>query len=200
LKGISTVLSVGLLFAVATSAHATPIHNNFGLSSPATTITFNEIVLPNQTELLNTYQALGVVFGAGMRYDTSNFGIPNASPNQAVNFVPFVDPFVVSFVQPLTSAAMIIATNDAQPNTTIRALLGGNLVESAAISTSQSGSINFFGFTGIVFDQIQISNVNSGIVVDNIQLGEVSGIPEPASIVLLGSGLAAVAARRRRRK
>jgi hypothetical protein len=202
-------LSAALLFAFAPSAQATPIHNNFGLSNPTSTITFQEVVLPDQTQLLNTYQAFGVVFGAGMRYSTLNFGIPNSSPNSAVNFTfpppsVFVDPFDVFFVHSLSSAAMVVATSDqappSSPNTTITALLGGKVVESVAVTTSQSGTDNFFGFTGIVFDEIQISDVKSGIVVDNIQLGP--AVPEPASIVLLSSGLLGLvgAVRRRRRR
>ena len=176
-------------FSVISQAQAALINNGTGLAAPLTTITFDEIVLADQTELLATYAAYGVTFGAGVRYGTVDYAIPNTAPPNAVNFFGFVDPWIVRFDDPLSEAAMVVATNTSQPNTVITALLGGGVVESFNIATSQGGATNFFGFTGIVFDEIRVSNPASGIVVDNIQLGRAVAVPEPASLLLLSSAL-----------
>jgi hypothetical protein len=193
------MLSAAALMAFAPRADAALIHNNFGLVSPAATITFEEIVLADQAELLNAYQALGVTFAPGMRYDTVNYGIPNSGGGKAANFFPFTNPFAVFFNAPTTAAAMIVATSELAPNSVITALLGGVPVESFAISTPQSGAINYFGFSNILFDQIQVSNALSGIVVDNIEYGT-AAVPEPASLLMLISGFGMLGVRTARRR
>ena len=99
----------------------------------------------------------------------------------------------------MTEVAFGVATNPA--TTQFEAFYGGNLIESFSAATSYDGTTNsFFGFSGITFDEIRVTvGGDEQILIDNIQMG--STVPEPASLILLGTGLGAIglAAWRRRK-
>lgn len=78
---------------------------------------------------------------------------------------------------------------------------GAQLLETFTVATPPGGT-----FFGIVSDTGPIGSLNiaslasiPGELIDNVAFGTTSAVPEPASIVLLGLGVASVAARRRRR-
>lgn len=87
---------------------------------------------------------------------------------------------------------------------TFTALLNGSVVESFSASTDTTSADNFFGFTGITFDEIRIdAGGNDVMALDNLQLGTTS-VPEPTSMALLGlasiSGIGLRLSQRRRAK
>ncbi len=122
------------------------------------------------------YQDLGVTFqNTFYNPDPSTFG-HDINPPDIGNFqlnVTASNPYSIFFTQAQTSAAFALGSQTG--TTTFTALLNGNVVATATASTSlPAGNANdFYGFTGILFDQIRISTsaVDNASLVDNIQLG-----------------------------
>jgi hypothetical protein len=194
-----------LLAGTATRVDAAPIINNTGLASPDVTITFSEHVFATETVITNQYADLGVEFDAGMYYNVQ----PDFFPTHSLaNFSleggqPF-HPVSIRFGTPVTAAALALQSNPG--TTTFTALLNGVIVESFATGTTLSflpdlsHASDFYGFSGILFDELTISNdfeSEFGIFqIDNVQY---TAVPEPTALLLLGAGLATLAARRSRR-
>jgi len=183
----------------APAALAAPITNSFGLTAPASTLTFDEIVFAQGTTITNQYAAYGSEFSppVGMRYDTQGpASFPGISGHYIGNFSPAINPFSIHFVSAVTGAAFGMATNPG--TTTFTALLGGSIMESFSAPTTYNNSgSGFYGFTGITFDEIRINVSSSLALIDNIQTG--SAVPEPAILALLGIGLAGIGFGRRQR-
>jgi hypothetical protein len=147
--------------------------NNFGLTSPASTITFDEIVFPQGTYIDNQYAAFGTTFSSSLVYDTQgSASFPGITGHYLGNFSPTVNPFSIFFSAPVTQAAFGMATNPA--STTITALFNGTPIE------------------------INISVSSSSALIDNIQTG--TAVPEPTTILLLSLGLVGLAGVRRKLK
>ena len=202
---MGTVLGVAVLVGGIGQAQATSLVNNFGLASPTSTITFDEIVFAQNTVVDTQYAGLGVAFTTGLQYDSQG---PETFPgitghylgnNDGVNLSSIVNPFSIFFGPAVTAAAFGMANG---PTTTLfEALLGGSLVESFSVATTFDNSDqSFYGFTGIMFDEIQITLRGTGLEtaanIDNIQFNPV---PEPSTIFLFGSGLAGLVAWRVRK-
>ena len=108
------------------------------------------------------------------------------------------DPFSISFNDVATDAAFAFASNPG--NTTFQALLDGSIVESFIASTDLTSSSNYFGFTGILFDEIHIIPGGSGgAIYDDIQFN-VASVPVPAAAWLFSSGLLGLIGISRRKK
>jgi len=210
LTGLVALSVVGVLGQ--SHAYAGALLNNFGLVDPAFTLTFDEIVFPEGTVITNEYADYGITFkptDPGMVYDTQGPApFPGIDGHYVGNFFPVNNPFSIVFTSvfstPHTSAAFGMATN---PGTTIfTALLGGLIVESfTALTTFDDPFAGYYGFVGILFDEIQIQIDSELALIDNIQMIPLTEmtpvpVPEPATILLVGSGLAFSAFRRRRRR
>jgi hypothetical protein len=187
------------LFAGATVASAAPITNATGIASPAVTILFSEFGLAADTVITNQYSSLGVTFSPNVYQNPQGFPGPNVDlgPNSASNFSfsggPIVSPFSIFFNTDQTQAAFAMITN--ANTSTFGAYLNSVLVESFSIATGPANPNNFYGFSGILFDEIRVTVGGDGnAIFDNLQIGSV---PEPTTILLMGLGLAALARRRR---
>jgi hypothetical protein len=189
------------------AAKAAFFQNGTGLSSPTSTVTFDEIILPNLTQVTNQYDSFGVSFSPFGYYFTESINGLNA----VSNFVPggiFGSAFAMDiiFSDPVTEAALqTIGPSDA--TATFTAYLGDSPVESA--SSDLGAGTRFFGFNGITFDRINVAafrpslGIRSVFILDNIQRAEVN--PPPASQVpgplpWLGAGVAFGYSRRLRRR
>ena len=207
---IATAPVLGLMVGISVPAKAVLIVNSTGISNPARTITFSEISLANGASLTNQYSSLGVTF-TGLFYDPQpgfpdnhiqppdigNFSAPGDPPANLAN------PFSIYFNQTQTAAAFALAT--ASGTTTFDALLNGIVVDSGTAATGVNFTNNFYGFSGVAFNQIRITvaSFNNAALLDNLQLGNAaSAVPEPSTLVMAGvatlSGLG-VGWRRRKR-
>ncbi len=117
-----------------------------GLSNPGVVLTFDEIVLPAQTEVTNQYAAYGVTFSPFAMYDEiGNPGFPNISGNYLTNFIANVGANRIESIQfsrPVTAAAFAIATQTG--TTSFTALLNGKVVDSGSASTNLTSMDNYF--------------------------------------------------------
>jgi hypothetical protein len=105
----------------------------------------------------------------------------------------------------VTAAAFAMQTN---PGTsTFTALLGGLPVETFTAPTDLSflpdltNASNFYGFSGITFDAIEVTSNTTFFQIDNLQIGSAAAtVPEPATLALVVVGLVGLAGHARRRK
>lgn len=191
-KFLSLVFAGAILIASQISAIATSFTNNFGLASPPQTITFDEFVLPDGTPITSQYSSLGVSFSPNLYLNSQGqASFPGIFENNAANFDPVVNPFQLVFSQVQQEVAFGLATNPAF--TTFTALLNGVAVESFTTATTFDDANAFHGFSGILFNSIEV-NVDSDLaLIDTIQF---ESVPEPASVVLLLCGAALCLLRR----
>ena len=196
------VACVAVLVAMAGQVQAGVITNDFGLSNPAQTITFDEFVFPAGTSITNEYSSLGVTFSPNLVYNAQEGSFPNISGNRLGNYDPTVNPFFISFSNIQNEAAFAMVTNTG--TSTFTALLNGTAVESFSATTDTNTTSNYFGFTGISFDAIRVDvgGSNSAMLLDNLQTASLAAIPEPTSLAVfaIGACVAGLGTARRRRR
>jgi hypothetical protein len=205
---VGVMASAMLYGGAAGRAAAGFIHNSTGIANPAETITFSEHLFAPGTPVTTQYAGLGVTFAPNLWYASqppppfsphvdplylTNFPFPNLPPFN------FNDPFSIHFNAPRTAAAFALITNPGF--STFTALRNGKVVETDTASTDLTSPSNFYGFSGIAFDEIQVGTaplMSAGI--DNLQLGAVSAVSAPRGLVLAGVGVLCLVAYTWRRR
>lgn len=198
------LLAVALATAsnmAATAQAATIIASGSGLANSQSTITFDQVVLSSGTVVTNQFASFGLTITPGLSYSPQT-GFPNITGKTLGNFSPSIaGPVTLKFASSLSAAGFNMVSNGSVYN--FEALLGGVVIESFQSSVDFSSPNNFYGFSGVSFDAIRINNPSSdSYLIDNVQLGLASAVPEPATwaMMLLGLGLVGGALRSRRRQ
>jgi hypothetical protein len=190
-----------------------------GIANPTRTVTFGEAGLAPGTIVTTQYQAQGVTVSPNLVQ-----GVPDSSFGPIIDgdllrnfwpgsppFPPFPgddvnDPFSFKFDQPVDAAAVGLFPGSGG-DTILTAFLNGVPVESLRVTNPEQpiqDLIAYYGFSGILFDELWInpanlarSDVNGGtVLVDNLQF-RIAQVPEPMTVALLGAGALLLAARRR---
>ena len=202
MKVVKTLAAATIMaFVFLTAAHAATVRNQTsGLTDPDVLLTFDEGTLANGTSVTNQFD--GVSFSAGIQINTVSYPFPNVPGRNLRNFFPITSTFSVFFDNNVTDATFSMITNTGISSFT--ALLDGAEVETFwAFATLYSAS-NFFGFTGILFDEIRVAagGSNSAMLIDNLayNVDVPPAVPVPASLPLMLGGLAAFVLVRARRK
>lgn len=196
------VACVALLAATAGQVQAGIITNNVGISSPGQVITFDEFTFATGTPITNQFSSLGASFSPNMYYNVQPVFFPTAS---LASFSPATN-VSVFFNQNVTAAAVALQSNTEA--TTFTAKLNGSVVESFTTTTTLSvlpsltHASDFYGFEGIVFDELRIENASQLFQIDNLQFANSAAVPEPSSLAMFGIGacVAGVGDARRRRR
>ena len=210
-----TLASVLASIFMAGNANAAAIDTT--LAAPDHTVTFNEVVLAQNTAVTNQFAAYGVTF-SGVFYDGNPTPLPlpsgeyvgGFSGHAVSNFISFgsgggtVNPFSIFFSADIDEFAFLVVANTSL--TTFRLLNDGVEVESHSLITT--GSFNqishAIGFTGVTFDQIEMTSGSPTLRFDTLQFSTATTdsdpIPEPSSGLLLAAGLIGWGGFRRRRR
>ena len=201
MKMVFTLLAATAAVISAPSATAaTIVASSTGLTSAQSTITFDEVALTPGTSVTNQFASFGLTIDPSLSYSPQS-GFPNITGNTLGNFGPSVSgPVTLKFASSLTAAGFNMVSNGSAYS--FQALLGGVVIESFQSSVVSNSASNFYGFTGSNFDAIRINNLSNGFyLIDNVQLGLASAVPEPGTwaMMLLGLGFVGGALRSRRR-
>ena len=174
---------------------ATPINGAAtGLAAPDINIDFDAGALSDGTVV--TTQFAGVTFGTNFEINSGGA----VAQNMLSRFLGDgngAGPGSILLDNDAGAVGFFFRTN--ATTTTFTALLDGVLVESFAASTNLTNTSNFYGFTDIIFDEIQISVAAGGYNLDHFQFND-AHISEPGSLAVFGLGLVGLGALRRRRK
>ena len=200
-KLLSTTL-LAASFALSGIAHATPLFSTVVFGAGDSTVTLDEVALPDGTVVTTQFSAWGVTFGPGIRIAAQTFLPEGFSGEYLDNTGELAEAYSVFFNAPVDAAGAFWEFNE-NATGTLSAYLNGNLIESFSfLNLECCTAADFLGFQGIIFNELRLtSSVDTSFILDNIRFSnvDVAAVPEPLSAALFGIGALGIAAARRRK-
>ncbi|MEO0380243.1 MAG: hypothetical protein AAF252_08215 [Pseudomonadota bacterium] len=206
----ATLCSVTLMSG---ALHAATVSNAAsGLSNPDTLVTFDEVPLAQNTPVSNQYEGFGLTVSPGLQVHRLHFPLLNLSGRNLSNYSPIVRTFSLFFAEEVQDATFSMITHTG--TSTFTAKLQGAVVETFAAPTRLLTSVNFFGFTDIRFDEIEVTagGFNGAMILDNVAFNVAEPIvtnvpsatplpvPVPGSLPVMVGGMIAFGLLRARRR
>jgi len=129
-----------------------------GLVSPDHLIDFGANLYPNFTPISTEFPPLTITHGRYYTTGTVNNLVGGFITNDFAVGPP--DTFKIKFATPISDVSFVYHQISTAAPSNFRAMLGPTLVDSFSIVWNQSSPNNFFGFTNIVFDEVQVDFVS----------------------------------------
>ena len=127
-----------------------------GLSNPDQVIDFGANVLPNFTPVTNQFAGITVSHASYFTTGTSNNLVGGFLTN---DFSGAPNTLRIQFATPISDLSFVYHQVGVGAPSQFRALLGGVLVSSFSHASDQFQPNNYFGFTNLVFDELQLDFV-----------------------------------------
>lgn len=152
-----SVAAIAFLVLLSAPARAQPIiAQTSGIPNPGHVITFGANLFPNFTPV--STQFTGIVL-THARYFTT--GVSNNLVGGFITNDPIGPPDTlrIQFASPIRDLSLVYHQISTSQPSVFRAMLGGLVVDSFSNLSNQSQPNNYFGFTNVVFDELQIDFV-----------------------------------------
>ena len=176
----------------------------------ASVIDFQTVAIGTTDPFAVTVGTTTATFSSAAVFSIGSTFMSNMSGHILLDADAVISPLFVSFDQGLSDISLNFALNTANAATlfTLQAFsggIGGTLVGSAALAGTVPSGFSFpeglIGFSGAVFDTVRLSTTVQDFAIDNVSFTPApAAVPEPASLLLLGTGTLGLIAKLRRRK
>lgn len=153
----SLLASLSFALVIATAPAQAIVASTTGIPDPARVVDFGANVLTNFAPATNQFPGVTITNASYFTIGGSSLGITGGFLTQILTSTSST--VSLQFAAPVTDASFVYHQVGTGSPSTIRALLAGVVVDSFSGTWSQYQPNNVFGFTNLVFDEIQIDYV-----------------------------------------
>jgi hypothetical protein len=169
----SLFAAVFVLLAPVASVHAQAIiAQSSGLTSPDHLIDFGANLFPNFTNITNQFAGINVTHASYFTTGSFNNLVGGFLTN---NSAGLPNTLKIHFAAPISDVSFVYHQVGTNFPSSFRAMLGATIVDSFSDFPNQFQPNNFFGFTNIFFDEVEI-DFDNDFNVDSLAFND-AGVP-----------------------